>query len=71
MEFVKNTIAQHPVVVFGKSYCPFCKKALNFLFKVNCTPFNIDLDLYLTSSSIDLSCLEETMELKFKVLYTS
>lgn len=24
LEFIERTIAEHPVVIFSKSYCPYC-----------------------------------------------
>lgn len=44
MDFVKSTIAAHPVVVFGKSYCPYCHKALRYLSQTGCHYLNINLD---------------------------
>ena len=44
MEFVEKTISENPVVVFGKSYCPYCHKALRYLSQTNCHFINIDLD---------------------------
>ena len=45
MEFVKSTIAANPVVVFGKSYCPYCHKAVQYLSKTGCHFLNINLDM--------------------------
>lgn len=44
MEFVKQTIAANPVVIFGKSYCPYCQKAIRFMKFTGCHFLNIDLD---------------------------
>lgn len=44
MEFVKQTIAANPVVIFGKSYCPYCQKAIHFMKLTGCHFLNIDLD---------------------------
>ena len=44
MEFVKQTIAANPVVIFGKSYCPYCQKAIRFMKLTGCHFLNIDLD---------------------------
>ena len=44
MDFVKSTIAAHPVVVFGKSYCPYCHKAVRYLSQTGCHFLNINLD---------------------------
>lgn len=44
MEFIKQTIAANPVVIFGKSYCPYCKKAIHIMELVGCPFLNINLD---------------------------
>ena len=44
MDFVRSTIATHPVVVFGKSYCPYCHKAIRYLSQTGCHYLNINLD---------------------------
>ena len=44
MEFVKQTIAANPVVIFGKSYCPYCQKSIRFMKFTGCHFLNIDLD---------------------------
>ena len=46
MDFVRSTIATHPVVVFGKSYCPYCHKAIRYLSQTGCHYLNINLDEY-------------------------
>ena len=58
MEFIKTTIAQNPVVIFGKSYCPFCIKAVRFISNVTKGKYlNIDLDKYVGSKV--LKCRRE------------
>lgn len=46
METVKNIITANPVVIFGKSYCPYCKKAIRYISMTGCKFLNIDLDTY-------------------------
>ncbi|KAL2635147.1 hypothetical protein R1flu_006626 [Riccia fluitans] len=45
MTFVKKTIASHPIVIFSKSYCPYCKRAKSVFKQLNETPFVVELDL--------------------------
>lgn len=67
MEFVKTTIAENPVVIFGKSYCPFCIKAVRFIGNVTEGKFlNIDLDKYVFGADFTL---DARMVLKFRLLY--
>ncbi|EER15096.1 glutaredoxin-1, putative [Perkinsus marinus ATCC 50983] len=42
--FVDNEIATNKVVLFGKSYCPHCKKAKEALASIDVTPKVIELD---------------------------
>lgn len=50
MEFIKQTIAANPVVIFGKSYCPYCKKAVRIMERVGCPFLNINLDTFVFAS---------------------
>ena len=50
MEFIKQTIAANPVVIFGKSYCPYCKKAVRIMELVGCPFLNINLDTLVFAS---------------------
>lgn len=54
MEFVTKTIAENPVVIFGKSYCPFCHKAIKYITLTGCSFLNVDLDKYFLISSFSL-----------------
>lgn len=47
MEQVKDLISKNKVFVFGKSYCPYCKKAKSALDSINVKYGVLDLDLYL------------------------
>lgn len=42
---VWNAIKQYPLVVFSKSYCPYCKKAKETLAALGAKPYVFELDL--------------------------
>ncbi|KAJ4957440.1 hypothetical protein NE237_024551 [Protea cynaroides] len=42
--FVKKTISSHNIVVFSKSYCPYCKKAKAVFKELNQVPHVVELD---------------------------
>lgn len=42
---VWNAITQYPLVVFSKSYCPYCKKAKETLMALGAKPYVFELDL--------------------------
>ncbi|CAL5375381.1 unnamed protein product [Camellia sinensis] len=42
--FIKKTISSHSIVIFSKSYCPYCKKAKAVFKELNQTPHVIELD---------------------------
>eukprot|EP00271_Cylindrocystis_brebissonii_P014803 TRINITY_DN36368_c0_g1_i1.p1 TRINITY_DN36368_c0_g1~~TRINITY_DN36368_c0_g1_i1.p1 ORF type:complete len:125 (+),score=21.82 TRINITY_DN36368_c0_g1_i1:310-684(+) len=42
--FVADQITQHPVVIFSKSYCPYCRRAKQVFSDLQVTPFVIELD---------------------------
>nr|CCA14134.1 conserved hypothetical protein [Albugo laibachii Nc14] len=44
-EFASTVIRNHPLVIFSKSYCPYCKKAKRLLADLGATPFLVELDL--------------------------
>ncbi|XP_050218979.1 glutaredoxin-C4 [Mercurialis annua] len=43
-KFVKKTIAAHKIVIFSKSYCPYCKKAKAVFKELNQKPYVVELD---------------------------
>uniref|UniRef100_A0A2P2IMN0 Glutaredoxin domain-containing protein n=1 Tax=Rhizophora mucronata TaxID=61149 RepID=A0A2P2IMN0_RHIMU len=43
--FVQNTIYSNKIVVFSKSYCPYCRRAKKILSELNEKPFVVELDL--------------------------
>ncbi|KAK9715786.1 hypothetical protein RND81_06G189400 [Saponaria officinalis] len=42
--FVKKTISSHKIVIFSKSYCPYCRRAKEVFKELNQTPHVIELD---------------------------
>ncbi|KAI9208829.1 thioredoxin-like protein [Polychytrium aggregatum] len=42
--FVKSTVEAHKVVVFSKSYCPYCKKAKQLLSAAGVKFHAVELD---------------------------
>ncbi|CAK7345590.1 unnamed protein product [Dovyalis caffra] len=42
--FVKKTISSHQIVIFSKSYCPYCKRAKGVFKELNQKPHVIELD---------------------------
>eukprot|EP00475_Leptophrys_vorax_P041910 TRINITY_DN79017_c0_g1_i1.p2 TRINITY_DN79017_c0_g1~~TRINITY_DN79017_c0_g1_i1.p2 ORF type:complete len:154 (-),score=14.56 TRINITY_DN79017_c0_g1_i1:191-586(-) len=43
-EFVQSTIKSHPIVIFSKSYCPYCRRAKATFQQLNVSPHVIELD---------------------------
>eukprot|EP00903_Cladosiphon_okamuranus_P008394 g8070.t1 len=44
VDSVKDMVGQHPVVVYSKSYCPFCTKAKKALNEIGAKYEVIELD---------------------------
>ncbi|XP_011017730.1 PREDICTED: glutaredoxin-C4 [Populus euphratica] len=42
--FVRKTISSHKIVIFSKSYCPYCKRAKGVFKELNQTPHVVELD---------------------------
>ncbi|KAA8535699.1 hypothetical protein F0562_030702 [Nyssa sinensis] len=42
--FVKKTISSHSIVIFSKSYCPYCKRAKTVFKELNQLPHVVELD---------------------------
>ncbi|XP_010260953.1 PREDICTED: glutaredoxin-C4 [Nelumbo nucifera] len=42
--FVKKTISSHSIVIFSKSYCPYCKRAKAVFKELNQVPYVVELD---------------------------
>eukprot|EP00850_Spirogloea_muscicola_P021044 SM000234S07904 [mRNA] locus=s234:136169:138182:- [translate_table: standard] len=43
-DFVRNTIKDHDIVVFSKSYCPYCKRAKHAFAELGADPWVVELD---------------------------
>lgn len=43
-EKVSSLIASHPLVVFSKSYCPYCTRTKGLLSSLDATPYVVELD---------------------------
>ncbi|XVE98927.1 hypothetical protein REPUB_Repub03eG0151100 [Reevesia pubescens] len=42
--FVQKTISAHKIVIFSKSYCPYCRRAKSVFKELNQVPFVVELD---------------------------
>ncbi|XP_028774105.1 glutaredoxin-C4-like [Neltuma alba] len=42
--FVHNAISSHKIVIFSKSYCPYCRRAKTVFKHLNQTPHIVELD---------------------------
>ncbi|XP_059461019.1 glutaredoxin-C4-like [Corylus avellana] len=42
--FVKKTISSYKIVIFSKSYCPYCRKAKNVFKELKQVPHVVELD---------------------------
>merc|ERR1711879_210899 len=45
-DFIKKAIAEHDVVIFSKSYCPYCKRAKQLFTNENIPFHAVELDLH-------------------------
>ncbi|KAG2311281.1 hypothetical protein Bca52824_022838 [Brassica carinata] len=43
-EFVKKTISSHKIVIFSKSYCPYCRRAKSVFGELDQVPHVVELD---------------------------
>ncbi|QCE13504.1 glutaredoxin-C4-like [Vigna unguiculata] len=43
-KFVDETINSHKIVIFSKTYCPYCKRAKGFFKQLNQVPHVVELD---------------------------
>nr|ACG29505.1 hypothetical protein [Zea mays] len=53
----KETVASHPVVVFSKTYCPFCTRVKQLLAKLGASYKAIELDVESEFSLLDFTVL--------------
>ncbi|KAK1276600.1 Glutaredoxin-C4 [Acorus gramineus] len=42
--FVRKTVSSHDIVIFSKSYCPYCKRAKAVFAELNQVPYVVELD---------------------------
>ncbi|KAL3841065.1 hypothetical protein ACJIZ3_025656 [Penstemon smallii] len=42
--FVKKTISSHSIVIFSKSYCPYCRRAKSVFKELEQVPYVVELD---------------------------
>ncbi|KAJ7566704.1 hypothetical protein O6H91_02G115000 [Diphasiastrum complanatum] len=45
LSLVKSTVKDHPIVIFSKSYCPYCKRAKGVFSSLKKVPHVVELDL--------------------------
>ncbi|GMH13597.1 hypothetical protein Nepgr_015438 [Nepenthes gracilis] len=50
--FIKKTIKSHKIVIFSKSYCPYCKRAKAVFEELNVVPYVVELNERDDGSSI-------------------
>ncbi|CAN7038109.1 unnamed protein product, partial [Brassica rapa subsp. trilocularis] len=51
-EFVQKTISSHKIVIFSKSYCPYCRRAKSVFSELDQVPHVVELDERGTSSFV-------------------
>lgn len=59
-EFVAATVRDNPVVVFSKTYCPYCVKAKNALSSLGAKFAVVELDIRDDGSAIQDALLDVT-----------
>ncbi|XP_017297749.1 glutaredoxin isoform X1 [Diaphorina citri] len=59
-QFVQDLIASEKIVIFSKSYCPYCKMAKDVFQKLKVTPKTVELDHRDDGDSIQDVLLEIT-----------
>ncbi|KAL9267952.1 Glutaredoxin-C2-like protein [Drosera capensis] len=60
LEKAKELVSSNPVIVFSKSYCPYCKKAKNLLTELGVSFKVIELDIESDGSEIQSALAEWT-----------
>ncbi|KAJ4910821.1 Glutaredoxin-C4 [Raphanus sativus] len=43
-DFVQKTISSHKIVIFSKSYCPYCRRAKSVFIELDQVPHVVELD---------------------------
>ncbi|WOL19028.1 glutaredoxin-C8 [Canna indica] len=44
VSFVKKAVSSHDIVIFSKSYCPYCKRAKTVFKELKKEPYVVELD---------------------------
>ncbi|XP_074585725.1 glutaredoxin-C8-like [Curcuma longa] len=44
LAFVKKTVKEHEIVIFSKSYCPYCRRAKGVFKELETEPYVVELD---------------------------
>ncbi|GLJ21656.1 hypothetical protein SUGI_0403300 [Cryptomeria japonica] len=60
MEKAKSTVSSHPVVIFSKTYCPYCTQVKQLLTRLGTKPEVIELDTESDGSDIQAALKEWT-----------
>lgn len=58
MELIKAKNAEHSVVVYSKTYCPFCTQVKGLFGSINVEPYVIELDQVHEERELQ-ACLQE------------
>eukprot|EP00252_Welwitschia_mirabilis_P018124 TRINITY_DN4032_c0_g1_i1.p1 TRINITY_DN4032_c0_g1~~TRINITY_DN4032_c0_g1_i1.p1 ORF type:complete len:131 (-),score=23.95 TRINITY_DN4032_c0_g1_i1:175-567(-) len=45
VKFVETTITNNKIVIFSKSYCPYCARAKSIFKELNVVPYVVELDM--------------------------
>ncbi|XP_010535822.1 PREDICTED: glutaredoxin-C4 [Tarenaya hassleriana] len=56
--FVQKTISSHKIVIFSKSYCPYCRRAKSVFKELHQVPHVVELDEREDGSSIQSAVAE-------------
>eukprot|EP01126_Amoeba_proteus_P032395 TRINITY_DN3159_c0_g1_i2.p1 TRINITY_DN3159_c0_g1~~TRINITY_DN3159_c0_g1_i2.p1 ORF type:complete len:149 (-),score=8.52 TRINITY_DN3159_c0_g1_i2:12-458(-) len=51
-QFIEDTVKSHPVVIFSKSYCPYCRRAKSTIESTGNSYYAVELDLRADGSTI-------------------
>mmetsp|Transcript_7014 Transcript_7014/g.9731 ORF Transcript_7014/g.9731 Transcript_7014/m.9731 type:complete len:129 (-) Transcript_7014:107-493(-) len=57
---IQNLVKAHPVVVFSKSYCPYCRRAKKALVGIGVHPVVVELDLREDGAEVQKTLLKMT-----------
>ena len=63
MDIIQNTLdsaGPDGVVIFSKSYCPYCMKAKGALMRIGISPVVLELDLRMDGREIQIALLQTT-----------